>query len=79
MTSHYITTEVEINLDEFTDDELIEEMQERGYVVVKDEAGYINDEVYALYQEWLADEGDNDRRFDKALREFFSKHLNKNI
>ena len=79
MTTHYITTEVAINIEDFHDDDLISELQYRGYTVIKDKAGYINDDVFALYQEWLADEGDNDRRFDKALRKFFSKQLNKNL
>ena len=79
MTTRYITTEVGIDLEDFNDDDLIDELEYRGYTIIKDEAGYINNEVFALYQEWLADEGDNDRRFEKALRNFFSKHLNKNL
>lgn len=79
MTTHYITTEVGIDMEDFHDDDLISELQGRGYTIIKDEAGYINDSVFALYQEWLADEGDRDNRFDKALRKFFSQHLNKNI
>lgn len=30
-----ITTEVEVNIDEFSDEELVEEMSDRGYIVVE--------------------------------------------
>ena len=76
---HYITTKVDVDLADFDDDEIIEELQSRDYIVTKKPHQWVDDEVFALYQEWLADEGDNDRRFDKALRAFFSKMLNKNV
>lgn len=37
MSTKYISTEVEIGLDEWRDDELIEEIKSRGYKVEDDE------------------------------------------
>jgi hypothetical protein len=79
MTRHYITTEVEVDLDNFDDEDLIEVLQDRGYKIVKNHEAWVSESVWKLYQDWLHDEGDNDRRFDKSLRKFFSEQLNKNI
>ena len=64
---------IDPDLDDFDDWEIAEEFKSR-------KLGHdVNDAIFKLYQDWLADEGDNDRRFDKALRAFFSKQLDKNI
>jgi len=91
--------EVEIDLSDFDDWDLQEELESRGYRIdpqlddfedweiyeefenrkLDKQSEHLEDSIFALYEEWLADEGDNDRRFDKALRAFFSKHLDKNL
>ena len=79
-----VSVSVDIDLDQIDTDDLIDELTYRGYTAVDNgedaatEAWY-KDQVFELYKEWLADEGDNDRRFDKAIRAFFSKMLDKNV
>lgn len=71
---------IDIDLDDFSDSDLIKELVARGYVVNNhDDSAWYQDKIFELYKEWLADEGDSDRRFDRALRAFFSVHLNRNV
>jgi deoxyadenosine/deoxycytidine kinase len=70
--------DIEVYLDEWDDDELIEELNERGYSVEeKASKSEVLDDIFALYKEWMDDQGDRDTRFEKAMRKFFEKHLNK--
>ena len=74
----YADAEVDVDLGDWDDEDLIDELTERGYsvdnIIAKNE---IIDDIFELYQEWLHDKGDDDRRFEKAMRKFFEKHLNK--
>ena len=73
-----IDTFVEVDLGEWDDEELIDEISERGYYVLNSRSNNeIVDDIFELYKEWLHDKGDDDRRFEKAMRKFFEKHLNK--
>ena len=76
--TYYEEVEIDVGLDEWNDKDLIEELSDRGYsvgdTVSKNET---LDDIFELYQEWLHDKGDDDRRFEKAMRKFFEKHLNK--
>jgi predicted AlkP superfamily phosphohydrolase/phosphomutase len=69
---------IDRDIEDFDDWDLIDELQSRDYTVVKEGEVWVNDAVWELYQEWLTDEGDNNR-FEKSLREFFSKLLDKNV
>lgn len=77
----YSDVEVEVSLDEWEDDELIEELENRDYTVSPKEGHNefeeMKDDIFTLYKEWLGDQGDRDNRFEKAMRAFFEKHLNK--
>lgn len=79
--SFYTEAEVEVSLDSWDDDELIEELKNRDYIVLRanEDVEYeeMKDDIFALYKEWLSDKGDRDNRFEKATRKFFEKHLNK--
>ena len=68
--------EVDIDMDDFNTEDLIEELESRGEYngIDSDE---IIDDIFALYKEWMDDQGDRDTRFEKAMRAFFEKHLNK--
>ena len=65
----------ELDLVEYEDRDLIDELEKRGYTVRHRK--HAEEDVFKLYQAWLDDKGDNDRRFDKALRKFFEESLNK--
>jgi hypothetical protein len=69
--------DIEVYLDEWDDYELIEEIKSRGYNVDEGDYNEVMDDIFALYKEWLDDKGDRDNRFEKAMRKFFEKHLNK--
>jgi hypothetical protein len=76
--SSYKYIDVEVCLDEWDDEDLVEELTERGYSVDKGvPKSEVLDDIFALYKEWLDDKGDRDTRFEKAMRAFFEKHLNK--
>jgi len=64
----------EHELNEYDDQDLVNELEKRGYRVYQKGE---NTDVFKLYQSWLDDKGDNDRRFEKALRKFFEESLNK--
>lgn len=68
---------VDIDLDDFDNEDLIDELRSRGFTVLDEEDEKIKDDIFALYKEWLSDQGDRDNRFEKAMRKFFEKHLNK--
>lgn len=74
----YADAEVDVDLGDWDDEDLIDELTDRGYsvdnIIAKNE---IIDDIFELYKEWLHDKGDDDRRFEKAMRAFFEKHLNK--
>ena len=74
----YAEAEIDVGLDEWDDEELAEELTERGYYVEKGiPKSEVLDDIFELYKHWIDDRGDNDHRFSKAMREFFQKHLNK--
>lgn len=77
----YGEAEIEVDLDEWGDEDLIEELESRDYTVTKGEDHPdmidMKDEIFELYKEWLSDQADRDNRFEKAMRKFFEKHLNK--
>lgn len=64
---------VEIDLNEFDDDELIKELELRGYVVTT-EAEKTN--IETLYYDWTSLNGGD---FEKKLVKFFSDALGKTI
>ena len=73
----YKKVTVEIDLDDFDNEDLIDELEKRGFTVRDGEDERIMDDIFDLYKEWLSDQGDRDNRFEKAMRKFFEKHLNK--
>jgi hypothetical protein len=66
---------VEVDFDDFDTDDLITELEGRGYEVNKKSNG-IDKDIWNLYQTFLTDNGDNNN-MDKELRKFFTKYYNK--
>ena len=60
----YVTTEVHIELDEFDDCELIEELKDRGYYVSKTFGEVAN--AQSLYDAWVYKTGN----FEDLFRQF---------
>ncbi len=81
--------QVEIDLEDISTDELIDELEGRGFTVVdpgeKEESVQENenvlDDIHDLYQDFLLwkDLGMKNEIFEKILKEFFSEHLDKNV
>jgi hypothetical protein len=77
----YAEAEIDVDLNEWDDDELIKELESREYQITPS-GGHpqyeeMKDDIFALYKEWMDDQGDRDNRFEKAMRKFFEKHLDK--
>lgn len=60
--------EVEVNLCDIHDDDLIDEMQDRGFLVIRGELGDVNEfkELYKDYKAYGFTE-----KFQKILEDFF--------
>lgn len=67
-----ITTEVQVDVDmeDITSDDLIDEIESRGYKVIQDEVELEVDKVYSLYRDYI-----NDNGFDQKLKQFFEDQL----
>jgi len=66
---------VEVDFDDFNTEDLITELEGRGYEVHKKSNG-VDKDIWNLYQTFLTDNGDNNN-MDKELRKFFTKYYNK--
>jgi len=66
---------VEVDFDDFDTNDLITELEGRGYEVNKKSNG-VDKDIWNLYQTFLTDNGDNNN-MDKELRKFFAKYYNK--
>ena len=66
---------VEVDFDDFDTDDLITELEGRGYEVNKKSNG-VDRDIWNLYQTFITDNGDNNN-MDKELRKFFAKYYNK--
>ena len=78
-----ITTKVDVYVDlcDFDKDDLIDELEDRGFTVVcRDESiavkEKIMDDIHNLYQDWTSLDG---KQFEEKLKKFFSEHLDKNV
>jgi hypothetical protein len=69
--AHYV--EVEVDLDDFDDDELIEELQARGKYFEPEK----NDPL--VYELFLARVEGNSDQFEKALQKLFLDRLGKTV
>ncbi len=83
-----ITTEVQVDVDleDIDTDELIDEIEDRGFSVIsRDEATMQNeaivDDIHNLYQDFILwnDTMMADKQFGIILKQFFSEHLDKNV
>lgn len=70
-----VAVDVNLDLSDFDDEELIEELEDRGLEVMdKNDSGAISeaarDEIYNLYRDYL-----NGTDFDRKLKKFFEGQL----
>jgi hypothetical protein len=83
-----ITTEVDVDVDlrDFHIDDLMDELEDRGYsVICRDESiqakERIMDDIHNLYQDFILwnDTMMTNENFGTILKNFFSEHLDKNV
>lgn len=67
----YVETEVDVDLDDIAEGDLIDYLEDKGYVI-KD--GESVSEIENLYYDWLSLPPD---AFNKVLKKFFSEQLDK--
>jgi hypothetical protein len=75
--SAYVETEVDVDLEDFAIEDLIDHVKENGYVVTsKNDSNKFIFTVQQLYSTWRTCDG---KIFEKELCEFFSEILEKDI
>ena len=81
-----VAVDVCLGLTDFDDNELIEEIEDRGlYVLDQDDSGAMSqaakDEIYELYRDFVIWDNKQipDSIFILALKKFFSEQLDKNV
>jgi len=67
----YIETEVDVDLDDIAEEDLIDYLEDKGYVIKEGESV---SEIENLYYDWLSLPPD---AFNKVLKKFFSEQLDK--
>jgi len=67
----YIETEVDVDLDDIAEEDLIDYLEDKGYVIKEGESV---SEIEDLYYDWLSLPPD---AFNKVLKKFFSEQLDK--
>jgi hypothetical protein len=76
----YIETEVDVDLDDFDIDDIIEYIEEKGYTVLEGKSATNMDDldsrIWKLYQSWKLD-GDERLSFWNECHSFFSDYYNK--
>jgi hypothetical protein len=68
-----ITTEVEVYMDDFDDEELVAELEERGYYVSKSASDSCS--LERLYDAWVYKTGN----FEDIFRQFCQQNLGKSF
>ena len=63
-----------VEFEELDSDDMIDELERRGFKILDRNE---SQEVFKLYQTWLSCKDSNYNRFEKELKEFFAKSLNK--
>lgn len=77
----YVTVdaEVDINLEDFSTDELLDEVYSRGIKTIEDDDALsvsetAHDAIYTLYRDWISLDG---KRFEERLKRFFEDYTGK--
>ena len=70
-----IVTEVDIDvdLDDFADDDIIDHLEERGYRVIVGDEKDIVDQIHNLYRDYVSYA--INENFERKLKNFFSEQL----
>lgn len=76
MARAYIETEVEVELSDFDVDDLVDELESRGYTVLDNDDSRTEKAITRLYYDWLQM---TPERFNEEIKKFFSEALNKHI
>jgi hypothetical protein len=79
----YIETEVDVDLDDFAEEDLVEYLEDKGYTVMEginhsayDNFADIDKRIWELYLVYTSNKGAG-HEMDKALGSFFAEYYNK--
>ena len=80
MVSAYVETEVDVDLDMFDENDIIEFLEDKGYTVVEGNVDNkdmkeVDAMIWELYQTWKLP--CNEMDFWRAMHKFFSNYYNK--
>ena len=77
--------EIQVEPDQFSDDELIAELESRGeYKIIRpdeDQSEFLMDRISSVYRDFLLWKDDSllDSSFEESLKKFFSKTLDEMV
>lgn len=81
-TKAYIETEVDVDLDDFAEEDLVEYLEDNGYTIVRgkhdsnfESYNELDKSIWQLYQTWKL--GAGEKEMWNELNKFFSKYYNK--
>lgn len=77
-----IYTNVEVELDDLNTDDLISELEDRGYTVLsKDDLNHYEDHIRSLHQDFLNwyQFGMKNENFEKTMKQFFLNTIDEYI
>jgi len=74
----YIETEVDVDLDDFDIDDIVDYVEYQGYSVFRTQTKCgienLDERIWKLYDAWMHDDTKN---FEKEMRVFFADYYNK--
>ena len=81
MVTKYVETAVDIYLEEFENDELIDELEARGYAVLEKNDTTLEDQIRDLREDFINwyQFGMKNENFEKIMKEFFKETLDEHI
>jgi spore coat polysaccharide biosynthesis predicted glycosyltransferase SpsG len=82
MPTIYTEVAVDVELDDFNTDELIDELEERGYSIqAKDEVTALEDQIRNLKEDFVLwkDLGMKNEMFEKIMQNFFKETIDEHV
>lgn len=81
MVTKYVETAVDVDLEDFENDELIEELEARGYAVLEKNDTTLEDQIRDLREDFITwyQFGMKNENFEKIMKEFFKETIDEHI
>ncbi len=82
MVTKYVEAAVDVELDDFNTDELIDELEKRGYSVeAKDDVTALEDQILTLKDDFINwyQFGMKNETFEKIMQKFFKETIDEHV